>query len=88
MIGTLVRMTLDEIKALAKQWADIVRSEPDGTVDLAIPKPGWPTLPPVGKDRVEVVGWIITLLGPDYSINGATATGARLLVLKNQKRSN
>jgi hypothetical protein len=69
-----------EIKALAGKWTDGVRSHPDGEVDLGRPRPGWPELPPVGPERVEVVREILTQLGPGYSIR--TDHSAVLLVHK------
>jgi hypothetical protein len=71
-------MTLEEIAVLGAKWADVVLSHPDGTVDLLRGQPGWPSLPPWGHDRLEVVRELLTQLGPGYSID--TNSHDRLLV--------
>jgi hypothetical protein len=77
-------MTPEEIKALAGKWVALVRSHPGGEIDIGSGKPGWPDLPPVGPDRVEVVREILTQLGPDYAIHGGPAIG-HLVVRKDHR---
>ncbi|HEY1691711.1 MAG TPA: hypothetical protein VGG39_06100 [Polyangiaceae bacterium] len=68
-----------EVRALAEPWIDIIRSRPNGTVDIARPEAGWPELPSVGPDRLEVVRNILDELGPGYSIHTDRHSGLLFL---------